>query len=112
MKRLTRSNSSNRSSRSNRMGTKTTMHWYAQTILTRESYTNRLFWNQFFGSSSDNLKSAIENLKWMGIFALVITFAMGGVETRAQQTKKVPRIGFLGNSTAALEANLVGPFRD
>ena len=30
----------------------------------------------------------------------------------AQQTKKVPRIGFLGNSTAALEANLVGPFRD
>jgi ABC-type uncharacterized transport system substrate-binding protein len=32
---------------------------------------------------------------------------------RAQQpAAKVPRIGFLGNSTAALEANLVGPFRD
>jgi putative ABC transport system substrate-binding protein len=30
----------------------------------------------------------------------------------AQQLAKVPRIGFLGNSTAALEANLVGPFRD
>jgi putative ABC transport system substrate-binding protein len=30
----------------------------------------------------------------------------------AQQPKKVPRIGFLGNSTAALEANLVGPFRE
>ena len=30
----------------------------------------------------------------------------------AQQQAKVPRIGFLGNSTAALEANLVGPFRD
>ena len=30
----------------------------------------------------------------------------------AQQTAKVPRIGFLGNSTAALEANLVGPFRE
>jgi putative tryptophan/tyrosine transport system substrate-binding protein len=30
----------------------------------------------------------------------------------AQQVKKIPRIGFLGNSTAALEANLVGPFRD
>jgi hypothetical protein len=28
----------------------------------------------------------------------------------AQQTGKMPRIGFLGNSTAALE-NLVGPFR-
>ncbi len=30
----------------------------------------------------------------------------------AQQAAKVPRIGFLGNSTAALEANLVGPFRE
>ena len=31
---------------------------------------------------------------------------------RAQQPAKGPRIGFLGNSTEALEANLVGPFRD
>jgi len=31
---------------------------------------------------------------------------------RAQQAARVPRIGFLGNSTAALEANLVGPFRE
>jgi ABC-type uncharacterized transport system substrate-binding protein len=32
---------------------------------------------------------------------------------RAQQSvAKVPRIGFLGNSTAELEANLIGPFRD
>jgi putative ABC transport system substrate-binding protein len=30
----------------------------------------------------------------------------------AQQAGKVPRIGFLGNSTAALEENLIGPFRD
>jgi putative ABC transport system substrate-binding protein len=30
----------------------------------------------------------------------------------AQQTGRVCRIGFLGNSTAALEANLVGPFRE
>jgi putative ABC transport system substrate-binding protein len=30
----------------------------------------------------------------------------------AQQAEKLPRIGFLGNSTAALEANLVGPFRE
>jgi putative ABC transport system substrate-binding protein len=29
----------------------------------------------------------------------------------AQTPAAVPRIGFLGNSTAALEANLVGPFR-
>jgi len=31
---------------------------------------------------------------------------------RAQQAAKVPRIAFLGNATAALEANLVGPFRE
>jgi putative ABC transport system substrate-binding protein len=30
----------------------------------------------------------------------------------AQQAARVPRVGFLGNSTAALEANLVGPFRE
>src|SRR5947207_12870450 len=30
----------------------------------------------------------------------------------AQQPKKLPRIGFLGSSTAALEENLVGPFRE
>ena len=29
----------------------------------------------------------------------------------AQDVGKLPRIGFLGNSTPALEANLVGPFR-
>jgi len=45
--------------------------------------------------------------------------ALGGVAAawplaaRAQQAAaKIPRIGFLGNSTAELEANLVGPFRD
>jgi ABC-type uncharacterized transport system substrate-binding protein len=30
----------------------------------------------------------------------------------AQELRKLPRIGFLGNSTPALEANLVGPFRE
>ena len=29
-----------------------------------------------------------------------------------QQAGKIPRIGFMGNSTAAMEANLIGPFRD
>jgi putative ABC transport system substrate-binding protein len=31
---------------------------------------------------------------------------------QAQQARKIPRIGFLGNSTAALEANLVTQFRE
>jgi len=48
---------------------------------------------------SQNLKSAIEKrprgLKWWGIFAIAFAFAFGGVVARAQQTKKVPRIGYL-----------------
>ena len=41
---------------------------------------------------------------------------LGGVAVwplaaRAQHAGKIPRVGFMGNSTAALEANLVGPFR-
>src|SRR6266516_6256903 len=39
--------------------------------------------------------------------------AVWPLAARGQQpAAKVPRIGFLGNSTADLEANLVGPFRD
>jgi putative tryptophan/tyrosine transport system substrate-binding protein len=36
----------------------------------------------------------------------------GPLAAEAQQAGKVYRIGFLGNSTAALEVNLVGPFRE
>jgi putative ABC transport system substrate-binding protein len=46
---------------------------------------------------------------------LLIAFGAGALAapfaSRAQQ-QRVYRIGFLGNSTAALEANLVGPFRE
>jgi putative ABC transport system substrate-binding protein len=38
--------------------------------------------------------------------------AVTPVAAQAQQAAKIRRIGFLGNSTAALEANLVGPFRN
>jgi putative ABC transport system substrate-binding protein len=31
---------------------------------------------------------------------------------QGQQSGKVPRVGFMGNSTEALEANLVGPLRE
>ena len=37
--------------------------------------------------------------------------ALMPLAARGQQRANVPRIGFLGNSTATLEANLVGPFR-
>jgi putative ABC transport system substrate-binding protein len=43
---------------------------------------------------------------------LTLSLNLAPLEADAQQALKVPRIGFLGNSTAALEANLVGPFRE
>jgi putative ABC transport system substrate-binding protein len=47
----------------------------------------------------------------VGLLAIFVTLAASGEMAEAQQPTKVPRIGFLGNSTAALEANLVEPFR-
>jgi putative ABC transport system substrate-binding protein len=45
------------------------------------------------------------------VFFLLALILAAVNPAEAQQTNKVPRIGFLGNSTATLEANLVGPFR-
>src|SRR5438093_1905482 len=46
--------------------------------------------------------------------AVILTLSLNLVplEADAQQAAKVSRVGFLGNSSAALEANLVGPFRE
>jgi len=54
-------------------------------------------------SYSDNPKSIIENLKLVGLFALVIAFVglAGMVEA---QPKKVPRIGYLSSGNPASES--------
>ncbi len=62
-------------------------------------------------SCSGNRKSKIQNRKLVGIIALVITFAIGGVEARAQQPKKVPRIGYLSATDAASESIRSEAFR-
>jgi ABC-type uncharacterized transport system substrate-binding protein len=46
-------------------------------------------------SFSDNLKSKFQNLKWGGIVAIGVAFAMCGAVVEAQQPTTVPRIGFL-----------------
>src|SRR3989338_4838276 len=51
-------------------------------------------------------------LKKILVFVVATVFLTTGSLAKAQQLGKVPRIGFLGNSTAALEENLVGPFRE
>ena len=54
---------------------------------------------------SDNLKSKIENLKLVGIFAIALIFVFGGVVAWAQQPKKVYRIGYLSGFDPAREAS-------
>jgi len=68
--------------------------------------------------SSDNLKSKtcpelcrrIENLKLVGVFALVVAFALCGAVAQAQQAGKVSRIGFLDPSTASGSAVRLNAF--
>ena len=43
---------------------------------------------------------------------VTVLFFVAPLAAGAQPAGKVYRIGFLGNSTAALEAHLVGPFRE
>jgi putative ABC transport system substrate-binding protein len=53
---------------------------------------------------SDNPKSAIQNPKWVGIFAVALTLVFGGVEAEAQQPGKVARIGYLSNTDRATDS--------
>ena len=59
---------------------------------------------QFLNSSSENLKSKIQNRKWAGLFAIVVAFTMCGVRVEAQQPNKAPLIGYLSSSDPATES--------
>ena len=73
---------------------------------------HKMLLTAFSNSCSDNLKSKtcpelcrrIENPKWVGIFAIALTFAFGGAVATAQQAKKVTRIGYLATYDAATES--------
>ena len=62
-------------------------------------------------SLSDNRKSAIQDPKWMGIFAIALTFAFGGALAEAQQPTKVPRIGYLSGSGPSVLPDRIEAFR-
>jgi putative ABC transport system substrate-binding protein len=51
-------------------------------------------------------------MRRIGLVILAAILTLAPVAGEAQKTGKVHRIGFLGNSTATLEANLVGPLRE
>jgi putative tryptophan/tyrosine transport system substrate-binding protein len=49
-------------------------------------------------------RRSIEDPKWFGILALVLTFAFGGAVGSAQQPKKVTRLGYLSSFDPATES--------
>jgi putative ABC transport system substrate-binding protein len=77
------------------------------------------FFLRYLCFQSGNLKpvlsnaegSKIENLKWVGLLAIVVGLTVCGARAEAQQTGKVARIGFLDNSTASGIAVLSEAFR-
>src|SRR5438034_5464330 len=71
----------------------------------------KLFRIQFFGAQSVNLKSEIQNLKWAGLFAIVVALTVCGARAEAQQPKKVPRIGYLDAVSLSASAGRIEAFR-
>src|SRR5438128_7675382 len=60
--------------------------------------------------SGPNLKSKIQNPKWVGLFAIVAALTACGPRAQAQQPAKVAHIGFLDSSTASASAVRVEAF--
>jgi putative ABC transport system substrate-binding protein len=55
-------------------------------------------------SYSGNLKSKIENLKWLGLSVIAFVLVVAGAAAMAQQPKKVTRIGYLSSVDSARES--------
>jgi putative tryptophan/tyrosine transport system substrate-binding protein len=76
----------------------------------------RIFRRRFFASQSDNLKSktcteprrSIQNRKWAGTYAIILTFLVGGAVAEAQQLTKIPRVGYL----SVISPSTSGPSRE
>ncbi|MGH7771899.1 MAG: ABC transporter substrate-binding protein [Candidatus Binatia bacterium] len=70
-------------------------------------------WMRFPIFRSDNLKSKIENLKWLGLSVIAFVLVVAGAVAQAQQPKKIPRIGWLEISSPNPEAlRLIEIFRE
>ena len=61
---------------------------------------------------SDNPKSKIQNLKWGGIVAIVVTFSMCGAVAQAQQQGKVSKLGWLSPLSLASDVQLESLVRE
>jgi hypothetical protein len=62
-------------------------------------------------SRSDNRKSKIENLKWVGLSLIAFVLVVAVAVVEAQQPTKVPRIGYLTGATPGGQAARIEAFR-
>jgi putative ABC transport system substrate-binding protein len=66
---------------------------------------------RFLNSCSDNRKSKIENLKWLGLSVIAFVLVVTGAAAEAQQSAKVPRIGYLTGATPDGQSARIEAFR-
>jgi putative ABC transport system substrate-binding protein len=71
----------------------------------------KIFRRRFFAFQSDNRKSEIENLKWLGLSIIAFVLVVAGAVAQAQQPKKVPRIGYLSPLEPASDSARVEAIR-
>jgi hypothetical protein len=71
---------------------------------------NEKSWLRLLKSPSGNLKSksgpADQNLKWVGLVALGVTFVLCGALAEAQEQAKIPKIGYLAAGSASVSSGL------
>src|SRR5215472_5299952 len=71
---------------------------------------NEKTWLRILIPFSGNLKSAIQNPKWLGLSIIAFVLVVVAQVAQAQQTGKIFRIGYLDNSTASGRAGLLEAF--
>jgi putative ABC transport system substrate-binding protein len=62
---------------------------------------NRKSWFRALNTFSDNLKSAIQNLKWPGLRLIAFVLAGAGAAAQAQPSGKAYRIGYLSSASSS-----------
>jgi len=66
---------------------------------------------RFLGSFSDNLKSKIQNPKWLGLSVIAFVLVVTGAVAEAQQPAKIPRVGYLNASSPSTNTARIEAFR-
>jgi putative tryptophan/tyrosine transport system substrate-binding protein len=72
---------------------------------------NKKTWLGILDSCSDNLKSKIQNLKWLGLSVIAFVLVVAGAVAEAQQPKKFLRIGYLSVLSPSSDSSRIEAFR-